>query len=126
MFVRQHIHTYTKISDRHNVNTRNKHRLEGPYHRLHKVHNSFAGLGVRFYNKIPMSIIDLPLHKFKCTVKNHLIKRGYYTTDDYMKDLGHNLQASILYYNLFLYFSVCLLLYYYNLQCYCNCYVNVL
>lgn len=86
MFVRKNIESFRKNSDLHNINTRNKHKLVGTYHRLHKVHNSFEGLGVRFYNKIPIKITDLPLHKFKLAVKKHLIMKAYYSVNDYLND----------------------------------------
>ncbi|XP_075970113.1 uncharacterized protein LOC142972741 isoform X1 [Anticarsia gemmatalis] len=45
-----------------------------------------VGLGVRLYNKLPSSVMDLPQQKFKLVVKDHLIKRGYYKIDDYIMD----------------------------------------
>lgn len=70
----------------HNINTRNKFKLVGSYHHLHKVRNSFEGLGVCFYNKNPMDIIVLPVDKFKLTVKHPLIWKVYYTINDYLSD----------------------------------------
>ena len=86
MFVRQNINTFHKNSEIHNVNTRNKHKLTMPHYRLEKVHGSFLGLSIRFYNKIPQIILDMPYSKFKEHVKTVLMKKGYYTIDDYMKD----------------------------------------
>lgn len=86
MFVRKNIDKYTKNADVHTYNTRNSHKLAGSHHRLHKVHNSFAGLSVRFYNKLPLEVMNLPSHKFKITVKNHLMERGYYTLNDFLND----------------------------------------
>ena len=86
MFVRQNISAYNKNSEVHDVNTRNKHKLKMPCYRLHKVHGSFLGLSIRFYNKIPQIILDMPFSKFKEHVKTVLMKKGYYTIDDYMKD----------------------------------------
>ena len=86
MFIKHNIHLYSKNSDIHSVNTRNKHKLVGPYHRLHKVHNSFAGLGIRFFNKLPEGIANLPLLKFKSVVKGRLTSKGYYSVNDYIND----------------------------------------
>ncbi|XP_075970115.1 uncharacterized protein LOC142973472 isoform X2 [Anticarsia gemmatalis] len=55
--------------------------------RLQEEVNSFSScLGVRLYNKLPSSVMDLPQQKFKLVVKDHLIKRGYYKIDDYIMD----------------------------------------
>lgn len=52
----------------HNHNTRNKNKLVQPQRRLAKVRTSVAELCIRFYNKIPDDIVNLP-EKFKCFVK---------------------------------------------------------
>ena len=41
---------------------------------------------VRFYNKLPNHITELPINKFKNHVKRKLISKAYYTTQDYMND----------------------------------------
>ena len=84
MFVRQNIRAYNKNSEVYNVNTRNKHELNIPCYRLHKVHGSLSGHSIRFYNNIPQIILDIS--KFKEHVKTVLMNNGYYTIDDYLKD----------------------------------------
>ena len=84
--VRQNIQLYSKYSDAHNINTRGKHKLCVPYSRLHKVHNSFVGLSIRFYNKIPVDILSLPYDLFKKKLKSQLISKAYYSVDDYFND----------------------------------------
>ena len=86
MFIRKNINSYRKNSDIHAINTRNSHKIVGSYHRLHRVHNTFIGLSVRFYNKIPINILDLPVDKFKLSVKNYFIKKAYYTVNEYLND----------------------------------------
>lgn len=86
LYIRQNIHLYTKNSDIHNFNTRNKHKLRAPFHRLHKVHNSFVGLGITFYNKLPSSFLDLPFNEFKAKVKSNLCLKAYYSINDYLDD----------------------------------------
>ena len=86
LYIRQNIHHYTKKSDVHSINTRNKHKLCVPIHRLHKVHGTFKGLGIRFYNKLPQSLLELPFDKFKVQVKSILSKKAYYTVNDYIND----------------------------------------
>ena len=77
MFVQQNISAYNKNSEVHNVNTRNKHKLNIPCYRLHKAHGSFLGHCIHFYNKIPQIILGMPVSKFKERVKTVLMKKGY-------------------------------------------------
>lgn len=86
LYIRQNIHLYSKNSDIHNFNTRNKHKLRVPFHRLHKVHNSFVGVGITFYNKLPSSFLDLPFNVFKAKVKANLCSKAYYSVSDYLDD----------------------------------------
>lgn len=86
LYIRQNIHLYPKTSDIHNLNTRNKHKLHAPSHRLRKVHDSFVGLGIRFYNKLPLSFLDLPFNAFKAQVKSNLCSKAYYSINDYLAD----------------------------------------
>lgn len=86
LWIRQNLHLYHKKSDIHSINTRNKHKLIGTSHRLHRVHNSFVGLSVRLYNKLPPSLLELPFNSFKSTVKDKLCKKAYYTINNYLND----------------------------------------
>ena len=86
LYIRQNLHLYSKNSDIHNINTRNKDKLRVPFHRLHKVHNSFVGLGITFYNKLPSSLLDLPFNAFKTKVKSNLCSKAYYCINDYLND----------------------------------------
>ena len=45
-------------------------------------HNSFVGVGIKFYNKLPPSFLDLPFNSFKTTVK----AKTYYTVNDFLDD----------------------------------------
>lgn len=86
MYVHKNIAHFKKNCDIHNINTRNKHKLAVPATRLHKIKKSFMGNCVRFYNKLPSSISDLSIGKFKNIVKRKLISKAYYSTQDYMND----------------------------------------
>lgn len=86
MYVHQNSNQFKKRCDFHNINTRNKNKIATPALRLHKVQNSFLGLSVRFYNKIPEDIINLPINKFKNHIKKTLMRKGYYTIKDYLTD----------------------------------------
>ena len=86
MYVRKNIHLYHKNSDCHSLNTRNKHKLAIQKLRLHKVGNSFVGLSIKCFNKIPQHIIGLPMHKFKIVIKKCLMGKGYYRVDDFLNE----------------------------------------
>lgn len=86
LYVHQNIHLFKKRSDTHTFNTRNKNKFSIPLFRLQKVHKSFMGQSVIYYNKIPENVTNMPLHKFKNHIKVTLLKKGYYKVDDYLQD----------------------------------------
>ena len=86
IYVRQNLDSYSKNSDVHHFNTRNKHKLTAPNYRLHKVHGSFVGLCVRIYNRIPVHLLELTDSSFKNKIKEILVKKAYYNVNDYFTD----------------------------------------
>ncbi|CAK1581342.1 unnamed protein product [Parnassius mnemosyne] len=86
MYVHKNKDSFSKRSDIHSVNTRNKHKLVIPVSRLHRVSNSFLGQCIRYYNKVPESVQVLSITKFKCFIKLKLYKKGYYSINEYMVD----------------------------------------
>ncbi|CAK1577859.1 unnamed protein product [Parnassius mnemosyne] len=86
MYVHKNKDSFSKRSDIHSVNTRNKHKLMIPVSRLHRVSNSFLGQCIRYYNKVPESVQVLCITKFKCFIKLKLYKKGYYSINEYMVD----------------------------------------
>ena len=86
VFVKQNINMYKQKKDLNDRLLRNRHKLVLSAYRLRKVQKSFVGLGVLFYNKMPNSVLDLPLHKFKQCIKTHLLSQGYYTIDEFLND----------------------------------------
>lgn len=86
LHVHKNIEKYVKNSQVHNYNTRNKNKLITGAFRLQKTSNSFLGLGIRLYNKIPANITALPFPKFKEFTKYMLSKRAYYNVSDYLAD----------------------------------------
>lgn len=86
LYVKKNINIFSKKSDVHTVNTRNKDKLSVPVLRLQKSSKSFIGNSVKFYNKIPNSITCLNYHKFKKHIKNILIQKAYYKIEDYVQD----------------------------------------
>lgn len=47
---------------------------------------SVMGMAPRIYNHLPKMIKELPLRKFKNTLKNLLIKKCYYSVSDFIND----------------------------------------
>lgn len=86
VYVKRNITNFQKYSDIHNFNTRNKDKLVAYVSRLHKISNSFKGNCIRYYNKVPTDIKNLPLDKFKIIIKQKLYKKGYYRISDYLED----------------------------------------
>ena len=86
MYTHRHLNSFKRVCDVHNFNTRNKHKLLVPKFRLRKVSKSFVGNCVRFYNRIPVDAWKLPQNSFKQYVKNTLVKKAYYTVDEYLCD----------------------------------------
>ncbi|CAF4802117.1 unnamed protein product [Pieris macdunnoughi] len=86
MYVYKNSDKFTRIEHTHNVNTRNKRRLQFPRTRLSKVSNSFLGKGILFFNKIPEALLSLPFNKFKKCIKEKLCKKAYYKVNDYLVD----------------------------------------
>lgn len=86
MYVYKNRDQFSKRTDIHSINTRNKHKLVAPVCRLARVNSSFVGNCIRFFNKIPDSVLDLGPDKFKSYIKDRLVKKAYYKVSDYISD----------------------------------------
>ena len=86
MYVRKNIGSFKVNSDRHGYDTRAKNKLVGPSFRLAKSNKSCLGNCVRFYNKIPDNVCELSNNRFKRYVKYCLLKKAYYSVNDYLQD----------------------------------------
>ena len=86
MYTRKNINNLPKNCDNHNINLRNKNKIEVPRFRLSRIKSSFMGNSIRFYNKLPENVLNLTNTKFKRLIKETLVKKAYYSIDDYMND----------------------------------------
>lgn len=86
MYVKKNIEMFSKKSDTHNRNTRHRNKIVVPKFRLTKLNKCFLGNTVRFFNKLPQHIADLPFGKFKAHVKRVLVEKAYYRLDTYIND----------------------------------------
>ena len=86
LYVHKNKELFKKKCDVHNFNTRNKDKLALPSFRLHKTTNSFLGLAVPIYNKLPDKAFEMSLNKLKHYAKNTLIDKAYYKLTDYLNE----------------------------------------
>lgn len=84
VYVREHLEQFSSMSEAHDYNTRHKMNLKIPQHRLSYTNKNFARL--RLFNKLPLSLREAPLGKFKSTIKKHLLDRAYYEASDFTYD----------------------------------------
>ncbi|CAH2095977.1 unnamed protein product [Euphydryas editha] len=86
IYIHQNIHCFEINSINRTVNTRRNNKIVTPGFRLRKVNASFLGYGIRMYNKIPQTILELSHNKFKDFIKKKLIDKAYYSVQDYLVD----------------------------------------
>lgn len=91
-----HILLYTKTNyeqfitreEIHKHNTRNKHKIDIPQHRLAVTGSSFILNCVKFFNKLPQSVTNLPINQFKSKMNNWLVNNPFYSTSEFLdKDI---------------------------------------
>jgi hypothetical protein len=89
VFVREHMHFFKQIKDAPNrrIKTRHENRLDLPKSNLAMHSNSPFVRFIKIYNKAPGNIkAENKHHIFKRKLKNLLIKKAYYTIDEFMND----------------------------------------
>lgn len=86
LYIHKNKNTYLINSDIHLYNTRNRNKFVMPRYRLCKTSKSFIGLGIKMYNKLSTDISNLQFEHFKTEIKRVLIKKSYYTIEEYFKE----------------------------------------
>ncbi|KAK9871673.1 hypothetical protein WA026_014121 [Henosepilachna vigintioctopunctata] len=87
MYIRKKIEEINRNKDIHEYFTRNFDQLGIEKHLTSKYKRSCDYMGIMCYNKLPKKISDIKSIKaFELSVKNLLIKKGYYTVKEYMED----------------------------------------
>lgn len=74
-----------KNSDIHDRNLRNKERLALPSTRLMKTRKNGLYNKIKMYNKLPLSIIDLPFPEFKNKIKTFFEQKPFYNIKQYQQ-----------------------------------------
>lgn len=84
LYVKSNLESFEGLSDYHLYNTRNKNILSIPLHRTSTYKESLHYNCIILYNRLPSNIQDMAVSKFKYTVKNLLLKNGYYSIDEFL------------------------------------------
>lgn len=81
LYALKNIDSFTKMRS-----SRHKHKIAIPKFRIRKASKSFMGQCVCFYNKLPSEALDLPLPSLKKYLKSTLLKKAYYSVEEYIAD----------------------------------------
>ena len=84
LYVKNNLESFECLSDHHVYNTRNKNILSIPLHRTSTYKESLHYNCIVLYNKLPCNVQNMAVSKYKNTVKNILLKNGYYSIDEYL------------------------------------------
>lgn len=84
LYVRTNIGQYTPHESVHSYATRNRQNLVLNAWRLGRCQDGPGHLAIHFFNKLPETIRDLPLHKYKFRLKNFLCSRAFYSTCEFL------------------------------------------
>ena len=90
MHVKREEHLYLQCRDVHEYATRNRDDLVVSYCRLRRCQNRPEFLAVKIFNKLPLSVRELPIKSMKERVKCFLYKNAFYSVTEYLK-LNFNL-----------------------------------
>lgn len=85
LFVRNNSHFFTKVSNVHTVNVRNKDRLVLPVIRSMIFDHSTYVTAIRIYNRLPINIKQLKGNQFKIFLKKWLIDNVFYNLNEFYK-----------------------------------------
>lgn len=69
----------------HPYETRNKFNFRYRHHKLKVFEQTPQHIGLKAYNHLPQSIKSLDLKHFKIEIKDRIIKKVYYSFEDYLK-----------------------------------------
>ena len=75
---------YQTHDDLHDYNTRNKSKIVPIHYRLKRCQSGQGYWSIKFYNKLPDKVKNLPFKNFKNKVRVFLIKNAYYSFNEYL------------------------------------------
>jgi hypothetical protein len=80
--MRENFRKFNLASDVHSYNTKNSNNIVLPGVRLEKTHKTFIFLGPTFFNLLPIPLRQLPINRFKRSIRRILIAcEGYTITE---------------------------------------------
>jgi hypothetical protein len=82
MYVKSHLYRFESVEQIHSYNTRNCKSKIIPNNRLSKTQKTYKVYGLTFYNILKQDIRDLPLKKFKLTLKELLLQSEGYSISE--------------------------------------------
>ena len=83
LYIKNNEDRYLTHCELHDYNTRNKNNLAVVYRRLKRCQNGPGFMGIKLYNRLPIEIKLLPSIKFKNKVKMFLVKKAFYSLDEF-------------------------------------------
>lgn len=86
VFVHQNRNLFDQYKSQHPYNTRNLHLYNYPIHNLTLLERSPYYMGIRLYNKIPIHFKSFSKSKFKQSIKDLLMEKAYYSTEEFLGD----------------------------------------
>lgn len=84
VYMKSNPNNYQTYSSVHEYDTRNKNNYVGQYCRLKRCQDGPSCLAVKFFNKLPWCIRELPAGQFKNACKELLIKGAFYNYDEFL------------------------------------------
>lgn len=86
LYAKENEDKWMKLSSHHNYVTRNTQIFLLPKRRTHKFECSPLYRSIKLYNHLPPSVKSLNLKLFKKEIKNLLLKKGFYSVNEYLCD----------------------------------------
>ena len=83
-YIHSNTSSYSTAHEIHNYNTRRGHELNTMYVRLEKSKNALNFFGPKFYNILPANIKSLSPKLFNNAVRDLLIRRAFFTFEEYL------------------------------------------
>jgi len=82
--VKENLPAYRVCGDHHEYGTRGKDMLSTGFARIKRTQTGTAYWGIKFYNRLPEDVRQLPLKVFKGWVRKYLTGKGFYSAQEFL------------------------------------------
>lgn len=82
--VYQNLNKYERAENLHEHDTRSRRDLRIEFLRLGRSWNATLHFAPAFYNKLPVSVRDLPIKRYKTVIKKYLLTKVFYNFNDFL------------------------------------------